>query len=91
MSRTWFVSVFRFSKEKLGEARQHSDRLHQYTDTIPSAWDSSILPIEPDKIKIIILRRLFVDLQCRGMTTIEERLTAQTSSAEALKERLKRS
>lgn len=89
MSRTWFVSgVPVRAKEKLGEARQHSDRLHQYTDTILSAWDSSILSIEPDKIKDYFYGDYSWIYNAEGMTTIEERLTAQTSSAEALKERL---
>lgn len=89
MSSTWFAAgVPSRGQEKLSEARQHADRLHQHMNTILSVWDSSILSIEPERIRDYFYGDFSWIYNAEGNTPIEDRLFAQKTSAEDLKHRV---
>lgn len=90
MSNGWFsAGIPARGQEINNEARQHAVRLHQHKDTIFSAWDSSILSIEPDRIRDHFCGDFSWIYNAEGYDSIEKRLADQKDIAESLKVRLK--
>lgn len=89
MSRTWFAPGTPARGQKmLGEARQHADMLHQHMDIILSAWDSSILSIEPERTRDHFYGDFSWIYNAEGNEPIEKRLSEQKEIAEDLKHRI---
>lgn len=89
MSIGWFANgIPARGQERVIEARQHAARLHQHKDTIFSAWDSSILSIEPERIRDHFCGDFSWIYNAEGNDSIEKRLDDQKTIAESLKKQL---
>ena len=85
----WFTpGVPARGQEKVVEARQHATRLHQHKDTVLSEWSSTILSIEPERIRNHFCGDFSWIYNAKGNTPIEKRLADQKDIAEDLKRRL---
>lgn len=89
MNRDWFkAGVPARGLETIDDARQHAARLHQYKDTISAEWDSSILSIEPERIRDYFFGDFSWIYDAEGTDPIDKRLATQKEYAEGLKQRL---
>ena len=90
ISNGWFVAgIPERGQEAIIEARQHAEKLHQHKDIIFSSWNSSILSIEPDRIRDYFCGDFSWIYNAEGNDPIEKRLADQKELAESLKLRLK--
>lgn len=88
MSSNWFTAgVPALGQETLREACQHTDRLHQYRNTILSIWDSRILSIEPEKIRNCFCGDDSWIYNTEGSDSVINCLSAQREIADGLKHR----
>ncbi len=89
ISNGWFAAgIPERGQEAITEARQHAEKLHQYKDTIFASWSSSILSIEPDRIRDYFCGDFSWIYNAEGNDPIEKRLADQKELAESLKLRL---
>jgi len=85
----WFAAgIPERGQEAITEARQHAEKLHQHKDTIFASWNSSILSIEPNRIRDYFCGDFSWIYNAEGNDPIEKRLADQKELAESLKLRL---
>lgn len=85
----WFTpGIPARGQEKVVEARQHATRLRQHKDTVLSEWSSTILSIEPERIRDHFCGDFSWIYNAEGNIPIGKRLADQKDMAEDLKRRL---
>lgn len=89
MSGKWFLPEIRAQgQERINDARQHTIRLHRHRNAILSAWDSSVMSVEPDRIRNCFCGGFSWIYNAEGNDTVGKRLADQKIIAENLKSRL---
>ena len=86
ISRTWFdEGVTTQGKERLADAKTHSERLHQYRNAVLNEWDSPILSVDSESIREHFCGDFSWIYNSEDSLGIEKRLANEQSKAEEMK------